>query len=276
MRVYSSLISASIRMDRQYTDRTFAGSTGDERSLSPNRRGRKQLLDARRHDRDRYSVRFMCCLAGSLSLALLAANLPLTQGWDSVGWYVLSSAERLTMEVVEVANRPPVATGTPNTAFQGGEDSDRHGPAGHGMEARRESIQKQIETSDPRAMTRAKPMRGLGRRVFDTAQRMPQIVGGIGSYYIHIEYPEEAMDAGIEGRLVLSFVVEIDGHTTGVEVLQALHPACDSAAVRALRATRFVPGRQNGDTVPVRMRLPVRFELVEPDSSVSSSVSASS
>ena len=65
--------------------------------------------------------------------------------------------------------------------------------------------------------------------------------------------------------VVLAFVVELDGSLSELEVLQSLHPLCDSAAVNALRKTRFIPGRQNGRVVRVRMRLPVRFRLVDPE-----------
>ena len=69
----------------------------------------------------------------------------------------------------------------------------------------------------------------------------------------------EGIDQGIEGRLVLAFVVEPTGRPSDIEVLHSLHPLCDSAAVDALRKTRFIPGKQNGRVVRVRMRLPVRF-----------------
>jgi len=101
--------------------------------------------------------------------------------------------------------------------------------------------------------------------ILDFAEEMPGITGGIGAYYIHIEYPEEAKDKGIEGRLMLLFVVEPDGSTSDIEILQPLHPLCDSAAVQALRKTSFIPGQQNGKPVRVRMRLPVLFRLIDPN-----------
>ncbi len=105
--------------------------------------------------------------------------------------------------------------------------------------------------------------------VLDVAELMPNIEGGIGAYYINIDYPQKAINQGIEGRLVLHFVVEPDGGTSGVNIHQSTHPLLDSAAVQALRRTSFIPGHQNGQPVRVRMSLPVSFEIINvpsPDS----------
>ncbi len=102
--------------------------------------------------------------------------------------------------------------------------------------------------------------------VLDFVDNMPTIQGGLAAYYIHIEYPEEARMRGIEGRLTLSFIVERNGTTSDVKVERGLHPLCDSAAVRALRHTVFIPGQHRGSAKRVRMRLPVRFVLVHADS----------
>jgi protein TonB len=100
--------------------------------------------------------------------------------------------------------------------------------------------------------------------VLEFSEQMPEIEGGVGAYYLNIRYPKAAIEAGVHGRLILSFVVERDGRPSQIEVLQSLHPLCDSSAVRALRQTRFVPGHQNGEPVRVRMRLPVHFKIVTP------------
>jgi TonB family protein len=94
-----------------------------------------------------------------------------------------------------------------------------------------------------------------------TANDQPQIVGGMGSLYLNINYPAEARQKGIEGRLTLEFVVETDGTVSNIQVAKSLHPLCDSAAVKGLRSVEFVPAKYNGKVVPVRMELPIRFQL---------------
>ena len=109
--------------------------------------------------------------------------------------------------------------------------------------------------------------------VLEFVDQSPSIIGGLSSLYLNIDYPLEARDQGIQGLTVLMFVVEKDGTTSNIEVMKSLHPACDSAAVAAVRETHFNPGMQDGEKVRVKMRLPVRFKLVnrgqrytEPDS----------
>jgi len=103
--------------------------------------------------------------------------------------------------------------------------------------------------------------------VLDRAEIMPKVRGGLGAYYILVEYPEEAINRGIEGKLVLTFTVNQDGRTSDIQVTQPLHALLDSAAVQALHRTRFIPGQHLGKSVRTRMRLPVRFELINsPDS----------
>ncbi|PSQ73338.1 MAG: energy transducer TonB, partial [Bacteroidetes bacterium QH_6_64_77] len=89
----------------------------------------------------------------------------------------------------------------------------------------------------------------------------PQIVGGMGTLYLNINYPEKARKQGIEGRLRLEFTVEADGEVTAVDVVDSLHPLCDSAAVEGVRSVHFVPAKRDGDPVPIRLKLPIKFQL---------------
>jgi TonB family protein len=93
----------------------------------------------------------------------------------------------------------------------------------------------------------------------DFATVMPEIVGGHAA--IRLEYPEFERRAGIEGRVVIGFVVGADGSMSGEEVLRGVGPGLDAAALAALRRLRFVPGRQNGEPVPVRMTLSFDFRV---------------
>ncbi len=204
---------------------------------------------------DAYVTRMLGCLILSLGLTLTLVHLPLPGRLHAVGWYVTSAPERLSVQhidpvVADVAGERPASTafGTATEPISRTSESDDN----QSSDALRPDEREPIRRIEPI----------MGRQVFDFAERMPQIVGGIGAYYIHIEYPDAARELGIEGRLVLSFVVDTEGKTQDIEVVQSLHPACDSAAVQALRRTRFVPGHQDGEPVEVRMRLPVRFQLI--------------
>ncbi|HEX8298812.1 MAG TPA: energy transducer TonB [Rubricoccaceae bacterium] len=89
----------------------------------------------------------------------------------------------------------------------------------------------------------------------------PELIGGLAAFQRTIVYPAADREAGNEGLVVVRFIVRDDGIPVAVEVARSASPGLDSAAVTAVRAARFVPGRQDGQTVNVRMALPVRFRI---------------
>ncbi len=189
-------------------------------------------------------------MIASLAVMLAVVHLPLTPEPAAVGWHV---AERSTIDVSSIQFSEDRTPGVPVTTFEDPE-SDRDEPDGE--------ANLDAEAGEETASTHSEPRHITGLRVVETAPQMPRIVGGLGAFYVHIDYPEEAVEQQIEGRLVLNFTVNTDGETEDIRVSESLHPLCDSAAVAALRKTRFIPGRSNGELVPLRMRLPVRFRLV--------------
>ncbi len=201
-----------------------------------------------------YATRFMVSLAAALLLVGLCFHLPLHSFYNAVGWQI-STMQRPMLDVVDVRTevRETPASGVPVTRFGTADDDVSEGD--------------EDDTSEPEDLPSPPPpatKMELRQAVLDFAEQQPHIVGGLGAYYIHIQYPEEAVRKGIEGRLMLTFVVNTDGKPSEIEIIRSLHASCDSAAVQALRQTRFVPGKQNGEAVRVRMRLPVRFKLVSP------------
>lgn len=75
-------------------------------------------------------------------------------------------------------------------------------------------------------------------------------------------YPARARQQGQEGRVTLSFVVDVDGTAQDVTVVEAEPPGVfDAAAIDAVRGWRFEPGRDEGSPVAVRVRQTLRFEL---------------
>ena len=97
--------------------------------------------------------------------------------------------------------------------------------------------------------------------VYSMVEQMPQIVGGISVLYEHIDYPKEALDKKIEGRVFVQFVVDENGSVTQQKVLKDIGFGCGDAAVEALKQISFTPGIQNGVAVPVSYTLPVTFKL---------------
>ena len=71
-----------------------------------------------------------------------------------------------------------------------------------------------------------------------------------------IKYPAEALDACVQGRVVVSFVVEPDGTLSNVQVIRGIHPSMDAEAVRVCyEMPLWNPGRQNGVEVRVKYNI---------------------
>lgn len=81
-----------------------------------------------------------------------------------------------------------------------------------------------------------------------------------------LRYPAAAMEQGIEGRVVVRFVVRADGTTSNFEVVRGKHPELDKEALRVVKTLpAFIPGKMNGDPVNVWYIMPVTFRLPAAD-----------
>ncbi|WKV13672.1 energy transducer TonB [Marivirga harenae] len=94
----------------------------------------------------------------------------------------------------------------------------------------------------------------------------PKYYGGMDAFYEYvgnaIEYPSFEQRRNIEGRVVLSFVIEKDGSLSQVEVLKGVSEGIDKEAIRVLEnAPKWEAGRQRGQAVRVKMTIPIYFKL---------------
>ena len=103
-------------------------------------------------------------------------------------------------------------------------------------------------------------------KVFDVVEQMPTYPGGLealNDYLMkHIKYPVIAEENGIQGKVIVTFVVEKDGSITDIVVVKSVDPALDKEAKRVVGTMpHWIPGKQNGSTVRVKFTLPVTFRL---------------
>lgn len=103
-------------------------------------------------------------------------------------------------------------------------------------------------------------------RVYDVVEQMPSFPGGISGLRTYLNqntrYPAVAQENGVQGRVVVSFVVGKDGHISDVTVVRSVDPSLDKEAVRVVRnMPRWTPGKQGGEPVRVRFTVPVSFRL---------------
>ena len=77
-----------------------------------------------------------------------------------------------------------------------------------------------------------------------------------------MQYPQDAIDQNIQGRVVLQFTVNKEGQVEDVQVVRGVNEALDNEAVRVVTASpKWEPGTQNGNPVNVRYIFPVVFRL---------------
>lgn len=99
-----------------------------------------------------------------------------------------------------------------------------------------------------------------------SVQQMPQFPGGREAMmkYLrdNIRYPTVASEQGIEGQVVLEFVVDANGDIGSIVVKKDLGGGCTAEAKRVVNGMpKWTPGKQNGRAVPVYFMLPVTFKL---------------
>lgn len=103
-------------------------------------------------------------------------------------------------------------------------------------------------------------------KVFDVVEQMPSFPGGNGALMSYlsenVKYPVVAQENGVQGRVVISFVVERDGSITDVRVVRSVDPSLDREAARVVSSMpKWIPGKQNGSAVRVKYNVPVSFKL---------------
>lgn len=102
---------------------------------------------------------------------------------------------------------------------------------------------------------------------FQLVEVKPQFNGGDANEFSkwvnsHLEYPEEAKELCITGRVTLQFTIKADGRVTNVRVLQGLEESLDKEAVRVVSMSpKWSPGRIKGRAVDVTFTFPVIFQL---------------
>ncbi|AXJ01495.1 outer membrane transport energization protein TonB [Cyclonatronum proteinivorum] len=101
--------------------------------------------------------------------------------------------------------------------------------------------------------------------VFVIVEQMPELIGGMAELQRQIVYPEIARRAGIQGRVVVQFIIDEQGYVNDPFVVRSAGGGLDEAAIAAVQKVRFTPGMQRGRPVRVQYTLPVQFRLTQAD-----------
>lgn len=103
-------------------------------------------------------------------------------------------------------------------------------------------------------------------KVFEVVDEMPSFPGGQSALFDfmakNIKYPEVAEDNGIQGRVLVTFIVKKDGSLSDVRVAKSVDPSLDKEAVRIIKSMpKWNPGIHRGRYVNVKFTVPVTFRL---------------
>ena len=100
----------------------------------------------------------------------------------------------------------------------------------------------------------------------DVVEQMPYFPGGTNALFEYLEenikYPEDCEEVCIQGRVVITFVVEKDGSISDAKVVKSVYPSLDEEALRVVSGMpKWCPGKQNGRSVRTKYTIPVTFRL---------------
>ena len=102
--------------------------------------------------------------------------------------------------------------------------------------------------------------------IFGMVEEMPSFPGGevkLVEYIAkNLNYPQEAIEKGIEGRVFVGFIIDVDGSVTDVKLLRGIGGGCDEEAIRVIKSLpKWRPAKQNGVFSRFSYQIPVNFKL---------------
>jgi protein TonB len=97
-------------------------------------------------------------------------------------------------------------------------------------------------------------------------EQMPSFPGGqkalLEYLAANVRYPDDCEEACVQGRVVVSFVVERDGSITEPKVVKSVYPSLDEEALRVVNGMpKWSPGKLNGEAVRIKYVIPVTFKV---------------
>ena len=121
-------------------------------------------------------------------------------------------------------------------------------------------------TETQEANTEVMESRAVEGEVFKVVEEMPEFVGGMAECmkYLaaNVNYPTEAIEKGIQGRVIVQMVVTKEGDIADTKIARGIDPLLDAEALRVVSGMpKWKPGKQKGEAVNVRYTLPVMFRL---------------
>ena len=98
-------------------------------------------------------------------------------------------------------------------------------------------------------------------KIYIAVEKNPEIIGGLEALTSKLYYSEIAKRIGIEGKVIVTIIVDKEGNVVDAQIVKPLHSDLDQIAMKAVRELKFYPGIQNGKPVKVQVSIPIQFKL---------------
>ena len=103
-------------------------------------------------------------------------------------------------------------------------------------------------------------------KVYQVVEKMPEFPGGkqrlLNWVMKNIQYPAEARRKGVQGRVVITFVINKNGKAVEPVIVQSVDPLLDKEAIRLVNSMpKWEPGEEKGEPVRVKFTMPINFRL---------------
>jgi protein TonB len=207
--------------------------------------------------RNKYPIYIEIGLIATLALLIVAFRVDWSPGNDFE--IVMAEQEQIKMEEIRQTTqieqpppppKPPVPVEVPNDEVLEDDELD---------------LDASLDLDEPIASTPPPPPapeeEEVEPEIFVIVEQMPELIGGLAAIQKQIKYPEIAKKAGVEGRVIVQFIVDEQGSVVDPHVVRGIGAGCDEEAVRAVQQAKFEPGKQRGKAVKVKMSLPITFKL---------------
>lgn len=177
------------------------------------------------------------------------------QNGDISYWYIAYANSQSMLRLRPHTSNPRLymdkyeRVDTPTTSVESNAD----------QEAREEEQRKRQEAREKKLAEMKREGEATG--IYSIADKMPHLIGGLGSIQSKIVYPDQAKATEIEGRVFVQFIVNEQGEVENPVVVRGIGAGCDEEAVRVMRLAKFNPGVHEGEEVKVKMSLPITFKL---------------
>jgi protein TonB len=110
------------------------------------------------------------------------------------------------------------------------------------------------------------PVTATGDKIYTGVQENPQPAGGFSVLYKflgeNIKYPREMKEKGVQGKVMVQFIVEKDGSLTNIKAVRGPGYGAEEESVRVMGLSpKWIPGQQDGKSVRVQFTIPISFAL---------------